>query len=257
MTELTPVEFVETALDEIAKIDGKIVVLVPETGTLDPAARRVNRLCKGAVARAVGTEAFEKLKSGDALTLGYPAGLAADAVRIVKLPRRVTQLEARKAGAEIGKAKGGKAMTLLAGSHARVAEIAYGAGLREYVFEQHKSEQKGAAVALTVMTSKPADAKAAFADLQSAAEGVFFTRDLVSEPSNVLTTEDFAARLAAMADLGLEVEILDEADLEKLGMRAMSGLKVIAGFQALGTKGANCFEHAIAHTDGGAGRQQK
>jgi leucyl aminopeptidase len=57
--------------------------------------------------------------------------------------------------------------------------------------------------------------------MTAVAEGVFFTRDLVSEPSNVLTTEEFAARLAAMADLGLEVEILDEAELETLGMRAL------------------------------------
>ncbi|MDO5528859.1 MAG: leucyl aminopeptidase [Paracoccus sp. (in: a-proteobacteria)] len=56
------------------------------------------------------------------------------------------------------------------------------------------------------------------------AEGVFFTRDLVSEPANVLTTTDFADRLAAMAELGLKVEVLDEPALEKLGMRALLGV---------------------------------
>jgi leucyl aminopeptidase len=224
MTEHTPVRFVETALDDIATAEGKIVVLVPETGTLDPSARRVNRLSKGAVARAVGTEAFEKLKTGEALTLGYPAGLAAVAVRIVKLPHRVSPLEARKAGAGIGKAKGGKAMTLLAGSRNHAAQVAYGAGLREYVFEAHKSEQKGNAEPLTVMTGKPNVAVGAFADLQAATEGVFFTRDLVNEPSNVLTTTEFAHRLSAMRDLGLEVDVLEEPELEKLGMRALLGV---------------------------------
>jgi leucyl aminopeptidase len=53
------------------------------------------------------------------------------------------------------------------------------------------------------------------------AEGVFFTRDLVNEPSNILTTDDFAARLAAMQELGLEVEILEEDELAKLGMRTL------------------------------------
>jgi leucyl aminopeptidase len=53
------------------------------------------------------------------------------------------------------------------------------------------------------------------------AEAVFFTRDLVNEPANVLTTDDFAARLAAMGELGLEVEILGEAEMEKLGMRCL------------------------------------
>jgi leucyl aminopeptidase len=56
------------------------------------------------------------------------------------------------------------------------------------------------------------------------AEGVFFARDLVNEPANVLTTHDFAARLAAMHELGLDVEILEEEDLFRLGMGALLGV---------------------------------
>jgi leucyl aminopeptidase len=56
------------------------------------------------------------------------------------------------------------------------------------------------------------------------AEGVFFTRDLINEPANVLTTRDFAARLEGMRALGLEVEILEEADLAKMGMGALLGV---------------------------------
>jgi leucyl aminopeptidase len=47
------------------------------------------------------------------------------------------------------------------------------------------------------------------------------TRDLVSEPANVLTTTDFASRLAEMSKLGLKVEVLEEKDMEKLGMHMM------------------------------------
>ena len=43
---------------------------------------------------------------------------------------------------------------------------------------------------------------------------MFFTRDLVNEPANVLTTSDFADRLLAMRELGLEVEVLDEETWE-------------------------------------------
>jgi leucyl aminopeptidase len=53
------------------------------------------------------------------------------------------------------------------------------------------------------------------------AEGVFLTRDLVNAPANVLTTTSFAERLEGLRDLGLEVEVLDEPALEKLGMRAL------------------------------------
>ena len=53
-------------------------------------------------------------------------------------------------------------------------------------------------------------------DAAAVAEGVFFTRDLVNEPANVLTTTDFADRLLAMQEIGLEVEVLDEDQLAKL-----------------------------------------
>jgi len=43
----------------------------------------------------------------------------------------------------------------------------------------------------------------------------------VNEPANILTTDDFAARLAAMQEIGLDVEILEEPDLEKLGMGSL------------------------------------
>ncbi|WP_323715819.1 leucyl aminopeptidase [Paracoccus aminovorans] len=58
-------------------------------------------------------------------------------------------------------------------------------------------------------------------DGAAVAEGVFFTRDLVNEPANVLTTSDFADRLLAMRELGLDVEVLEEDELAKLGMRAL------------------------------------
>jgi len=56
------------------------------------------------------------------------------------------------------------------------------------------------------------------------AEGVFFTRDLVNAPANVLTTESFASKLVAMRDLGLEIEVLGEKDMKKLGMGALLGV---------------------------------
>jgi len=53
---------------------------------------------------------------------------------------------------------------------------------------------------------------------------VFFTRDLVNEPANILTTTDFADRLIEMKKLGLKVSVLEEADMEKLGMHSLLGV---------------------------------
>jgi leucyl aminopeptidase len=46
-------------------------------------------------------------------------------------------------------------------------------------------------------------------------------RDLVNEPPNVLGPEEFARRAEALTKVGVEVEILDEKALGKLGMRAL------------------------------------
>jgi leucyl aminopeptidase len=53
------------------------------------------------------------------------------------------------------------------------------------------------------------------------AEGTFFTRDLVNEPANVLTTTSFAERLVEMKNIGLKVEVLEEDKLAELGMRTL------------------------------------
>jgi leucyl aminopeptidase len=74
------------------------------------------------------------------------------------------------------------------------------------------------------MVANPEAVAAAAAPGAAVAEGVFFTRDLVNEPANILTTHDFAARLAAMQELGLDVEILEEEQLMRLGMGALLGV---------------------------------
>src|SRR6202012_5636018 len=49
-------------------------------------------------------------------------------------------------------------------------------------------------------------------------------RDLVSEPANILFPEEFAKRVQALDKLGLEVEVLGEAEMAKLGMGSLLGV---------------------------------
>lgn len=74
---------------------------------------------------------------------------------------------------------------------------------------------------VTFMARNPEALARAAQDAAALAEGVFFTRDLVNEPANILTTTDFADRLLAMEEIGLAVEVLDEDRLRELGMRAL------------------------------------
>ncbi|MBN8908542.1 MAG: leucyl aminopeptidase, partial [Rhodospirillales bacterium] len=49
-------------------------------------------------------------------------------------------------------------------------------------------------------------------------------RDLVNEPANVLGPVDFAERVKALEQLGVEVEILAEKEMKKLGMGSLLGV---------------------------------
>ncbi|MWP36807.1 leucyl aminopeptidase [Rhodobacter sphaeroides] len=224
MTHPVPIQFQGLDLDALADVAGRIVVFAGEGGTMGAAAKKVNRLMRGALERAAGSEAFGKLKQGDAMELGFPAGLAADAVQLVKLERRTDKAAARKAGGTIGRALSKVGTLVLADTIQRAADVSFGIALRAYDFTPHKTGEKSLPGPVTLMAANPEAVAAEAGPMAALAEGIFFTRDLVNEPANVLSTFDFAARLAAMHELGLEVEILEEEEMEKLGMRALLGV---------------------------------
>ena len=222
----TPVkpEFVLTNTETLAAHVGRIAVFVDGEVPATLASKRLDRLMRGALTRFMASEAYGKMKPGDAADLAFPTGLAAEVVQVVRLPRRADQAQARKAGAAIGRVLGKEGCLVMADGHPRVADIAFGLTLRAYDFADHKTTEKKPHGAVTVMTNAPKVTAAAYAESAALAEGVFFTRDLVNEPSNVLTTYEFAERLTALRDLGLEVEVLDEEQLSHLGMRLLLGV---------------------------------
>ena len=110
---------------------------------------------------------------------------------------------------------------LAAGNSKWAAEIMLGAVLRDYQFQDHKTGAEAKTGSIHVMCNDPDTVSGKAEPLLAIAQGTFFTRDLVSEPANVLTTTEFADRLAAMKSIGLKVEVLEEEDMAKLGMRTL------------------------------------
>ncbi|OUD11051.1 leucyl aminopeptidase [Marivivens niveibacter] len=221
MTTPVTIEFANFSLENIAETAGRLVIFVTEDGKLDQSARKVNSLTKKAVERLVDSDGFEKMSVGDVTTLAYPAGVAADAVLVVKLPRRPSQSEARKAGAAIAKAMGSGNVTLLAGQVFKAEEVAFGIAMRAYAYTECKTSDAPEYGTISVMVKDVDAAKEAYAPLSAVVEGVFFTRDLTSAPANVLTTTTFAEKLKYLSGLGVEVEVLEEAQLEELGMGSL------------------------------------
>ncbi len=221
MSSLVPIQFQAFDVDAMAQAEGRVVVVIPADRKLSPAAKRANRLTRGAVARLLESDRFEKVNVGDVVSLAWPSGMAAEALDILILPRRPDADEARKAGAKLAKLSDNQPLLVMAGNLARAEDLALGIALRCYDFDAHKTKDSDAPGTVTISHQKSDEVEAAFAPMYAVADGVRMTRDLTNEPANVLTTTEFADRLAEMAELGLEVEVLDEDKLAELGMRTL------------------------------------
>ena len=87
-----------------------------------------------------------------------------------------------------------------------------------------KDEQKVTLESITVVGA-PEGIEGAWADAAALAEGVEFTRELVTEPANIIYPESFVARCKErFEDTGAELIVLDEAEMEKLGMGSLLGV---------------------------------
>jgi leucyl aminopeptidase len=221
VTKCAQISFAARDIETIARAEGRVAILHEPGAGLSRAARRINRLTRGALARVVESEAFAKSKLGEITTLNMPTGMSAEALDIVSLPRRAKGFAARKAGAALGKLLTDKPMLVLAPDLRSVDQLAQAIALRAYAYTDQKTDDPKTLGAVTIQCADPEAATETAAKALAVAEGVFFTRDLVNSPANVLTTTQFANELTAMADLGLKVQVLEEAELAKLGMNAL------------------------------------
>ncbi len=230
MTTPASVTFRPEAEADLIAAKGTLVVFADGKGKLGAAARKIDKAMGGALGRAVKDPEF-KPKAATVRVLRYPAGLAAKAVVLACLGDKPGRDAARRTGGAIAKALGKGAVTMAtagAATDALLAEMVWALVLRLYDFREYKTageDENGGggdgARAVTVLAERPEALSRASAPFAALAEGVFFTRDLVNEPANRLTTDEFAARLAAMQELGIEVDILGEEELTKLGARAL------------------------------------
>jgi len=75
--------------------------------------------------------------------------------------------------------------------------------------------------------AKPADLKTGISRGQAIGESMNFTRELSNEPPNILTPTEMAKRAQAMAKtVGLKCEVLDEAQMTKMGMGSLMSVSI-------------------------------
>ncbi len=208
---------------------------------LTAAARRLDEASGGAVVRALAASARFSGKKGELLAIVAPANLGLSRIVLAGLG------QPEQAGARVFEDLGGALAAHLNGAgetEANVAveigddaplgageaaaALALGAQLRSYRFDKYKTkqkpEQKPSLARLAVSSAETGAAKRAWRLLEKTAEAVFFTRDLVSEPANVIYPETLAEQARTLEELGVKVEILDEKAMRKLGMGALLGV---------------------------------
>ncbi len=99
----------------------------------------------------------------------------------------------------------------------------HGMRLKSYKFEKYKSKKNKKNFLVNVIGKNKTSTKDQV-KFNSIEEGTFFTRDLVSEPGNVLHPDEYARRLKSLKKYGLKIVIYDEKKLKKLGMNTLLGV---------------------------------
>ena len=61
-------------------------------------------------------------------------------------------------------------------------------------------------------------------NIENIINGVFLTRDLVSEPPNYLNPEKFVSEIKKLSKFGLKVDVFDYSKMKKIGMNALLGV---------------------------------
>ncbi|MEL6877051.1 MAG: leucyl aminopeptidase [Pseudomonadota bacterium] len=108
------------------------------------------------------------------------------------------------------------------------AAVLLGLRLRAWSHEKYRTKlAKEKRVTLTKVTviGAPDGTEAAWEVAEAVAKGAEFTRTLVAEPANVVYPESFVALCEeAFKGTGAELTVLDDAEMEKLGMGALLGV---------------------------------
>ncbi len=225
MTEPVRPEFKRMSEESLAGFAGDVALPVDPGGNLGAPTRRLDGLAGGVISRFVSGSEFSEMETGACHVISPPPGLSAAAVIVCKLASRSEILEARRAGASIAKAAvRSRELLIVSGTHLHAEEMAFGAVLRRYDFSHWKTAAEKPEGAISVMTRAPERDERKYQALAALADGLYFTRDLVNEPANILTTDEFADRLRGLASLGVDVNILDEDAMRERGMLALLGV---------------------------------
>ena len=221
-----------TFSDLAVPTSGAAIAFATEGADLMPSAIALDEAIGGSITKAIKSSTF-KGKAGQSLQILAPG--QGDLTRVIVFgigkEAEFDVIAAQKLGGTVTSralATGEKDLTILFDMEGMACDFATGAMLRDYRFDKYRTtetkDDKPVLKGLTISARDHKDAKKQFDSAKKVVEGVFFTRDLVSEPANVLYPESFMKEVSALEKLGVEIDVLDEKEMKKLGMGALLGV---------------------------------
>ncbi|MEO0549857.1 MAG: leucyl aminopeptidase [Pseudomonadota bacterium] len=219
------ITFTDTAKSEV------VAFLVNDSLALPEPAKALDDAIGGLLSEAMGKGRFEG-KAGEMAIIVLPK--EADARRAVLVGGGKDEWDARAQetiGAKLYKAQassGFKSLDLFVDDADEASRIALGAKLAAYRFDKYrtklKPKDKPSLTGFKIIVEDTKAARAAFKPLSAAADGTYLARDLVNMAPNDLYPASYAKLIEGLAEEGLEIEILGEKELKKLGMNSMLGV---------------------------------
>jgi leucyl aminopeptidase len=107
------------------------------------------------------------------------------------------------------------------------AAVATGATLRAWRHDKYRTKldaKQRPSLDEVVIVGAGAEAESRWAANSAVVEGVAFTRELVTEPGNIIYPESFVERCRPLEALGVKIEVLDRDAMAALGMGALLGV---------------------------------
>ena len=104
-----------------------------------------------------------------------------------------------------------------------IYEFLHGMRLKSYSFDRYRSKKKSNTLKVNIASLKKFDKKI-YDKFKAIELGVNYTKDLVSEPGNILHPDEYAKRLTQLKKIGLKVSVYNEKQLKKMGCGALVGV---------------------------------
>ena len=137
-------------------------------------------------------------------------------------------------GKVISEIKSAKEINVIFSNESKLLEDYYfnfflGCFLKKYSFTKYKTifkknENTKEITNLLITSSNKIFFNKIINNVENIINGVFLTRDLVSEPPNYLNPEKFVSEIKKLSKLGLKVEVFDYSKMKKIGMNALLGV---------------------------------